>query len=116
MKQPPAWLEVTSVDYQRHEKPGRTPTMRVTYYCGLRRVSEWVCIEHEGYARTKAASWWRGRDTLPALEVPYAVDDAVAQCDDGRLAMPARLLVDFNGKYPEVKDYFFDTQQKEMAI
>ena len=46
---------LTNVAYQRHEKPGKPPSLRVDYYCGLNRHSEWVCLQHEGYPRQKAA-------------------------------------------------------------
>ena len=49
-------------------KEGRQDTLRVTYFCqeeprGSGNLSqkvfiEWVCLEHSGYAGTKAAQWW----------------------------------------------------------
>jgi len=37
-------------------------TMRVTYWIGDYPIAdEWVCVEHEGFAGRKAASWWKGR-------------------------------------------------------
>src|SRR3954466_9399503 len=36
------WVEVGAVSYRRHEKPGRRPSLRVDYQCGLLRHREWV--------------------------------------------------------------------------
>ena len=50
--------------------------MRVDYKIGWHEYkSEWVCFEHEGYPRRKAASWWRER--APEMEVPESVDEAL---------------------------------------
>ena len=61
----PQWLEVSEVSYRRHDKPGKPPSMRVDYSCGLARHSEWVCFEHTGYARQKAVAWWQQRSAAP---------------------------------------------------
>ena len=58
---PPEWVPVTRVSYARHDKTGKPPSLRVDYWSGLSSHSEWVCIEHQGYARQKAASWWANR-------------------------------------------------------
>ena len=49
----PQWVEVSEVSYRRHEKPGKPPSLRVDYSCGLVRHSEWICFEHTGYARAE---------------------------------------------------------------
>ena len=55
-------FNVQDVEYTLHNKKGRPPSMKVTYRCGLRTFSEWVCFEHQGYAASKARMWWRSRD------------------------------------------------------
>ena len=59
---------VQSVRYSVHIKQGAKPdhpkTLRVDYNLGgvfKRPVSEWVCVEHKGFARNKAEKWWYGR-------------------------------------------------------
>src|SRR5262249_30529964 len=68
---------VQDVFYSVHRKRGAEEdaprSMRVNYKVGWNRFkSEWVCFEHEGYARQKAIAWWRrrSRDSVPdtALE------------------------------------------------
>ena len=88
----------TRASYDLHEKPGRPTSMRVTYYAGLNRIGrEWVCFEHEGFARRKAADWWRKRADEP---VPATVTEALERQHE--IALPEKLRIDFRGKYPEI--------------
>lgn len=98
------WLEVAGVSYSRHDKLGGLPSLKVTYSCGLTSCSEWVCIEHQGYARQKAAEWWRKR--APGLPVPLSVDEALVQA--ARLARPSAISVRPSGRYVEISGYRFD--------
>lgn len=67
----PEWLEVSHCDARKHHKysdPGAPPTLRVDYMCGLHPYTEWICFEHAGYARARAADWWAamgGEDPVP---------------------------------------------------
>jgi DNA repair protein RadD len=93
-----AWCDVTGVSYARHEKPGRPPSLRVTYECGLARHSEWVCLQHTGYPREKAVGWWRRR--APHLPVPCSVDEALAASN--ALRQPVAIQVRPTGQYTEI--------------
>ena len=103
---PPVTMTVNRVEYNKHTGKSGMPTLRVTYYCGLRAMSEYVCLEHQGYARGKAVNWWRVRCEDPAPVVPRSVDDALAMTE--MLAVPARIEVNFATKYPEIKGYQFE--------
>ena len=48
--------------------------MTVTYLCGMLAFKQWVCLEHEGFARRKAMSWWM---TYAGTTVPETVQDAL---------------------------------------
>ncbi len=98
------WLPVHGVSYSRHDKLGGLPSLKVTYNCGLRSYSEWVCIEHQGYARQKAADWWRKR--APGCPVPLTVAQAIAEAK--RLVRPSEISVRPSGRYVEVSGYRFD--------
>jgi DNA repair protein RadD len=75
---------VRDVFYSVHTKRGADEdapkTMRVDYQVGWHEYkSEWVCFEHEGYARWKAEQWWRARSNAPIPDsAQYAVDIANA--------------------------------------
>lgn len=97
------WLPVTGVSYSRHDKAGGRPSLKVTYSSGLATYSEWVCLEHQGYARQKAAEWWRKR--APGSPVPLSVAEALAQAS--RLARPSDISVRPSGRYLEISGYRF---------
>ena len=98
------WLPVHGVSYSRHDKLGGRPSLKVTYSCGLKSYSEWVCIEHQGYARQKAAEWWRKR--APGCPVPLTVDQAIAEAK--QLMRPSAISVRPSGRYVEVSGHRFD--------
>ena len=87
--------DVLDVSYHVHTKRGADEdapkTMRVDYRLGLTfHVSEWVCVEHAGYAGTKAAAWWRARSPDP---LPESAQRAVEIADGGGLAWTQRVTV-----------------------
>lgn len=93
-------LPVNGTKYERWPgKNGKPPTLRVTYQCGLRRVSEYVCLEHGGYARGKALAWWIERSDR--RDVPRTVEEALGRCWT-ELRVPVSIEVDDTDKYPSV--------------
>lgn len=99
------WVEVTSVTYREHTKRGSPPSLRVDYHCGLAIHREWVCFEHQGYARLKAEGWWQRR--APSLApIPQTVDEALNAA--GGLLRPSHIFVRTNGQFTEVAKYRFE--------
>lgn len=83
----PQTRHVRDVFFHVHTKKGAdidTPkTMRVDYVLGLTEsVSEWVCVEHTGFARRKAEQWWAKRSHMP---LPDTAAEAVALAKGGAL-------------------------------
>lgn len=95
-------FKVDHMSYAIHQKPGRPPSLKATYFCGLRVFNEWVCFEHEGYAKHKAHSWWKER----SAEEPPETSAAAAALAPA-LRTPKSINVWINTKYPEVKSYDF---------
>lgn len=98
---------VEGVEYRVHRKkdaPDTHPrTLRVTYRLGVgRAVSEWVCVEHQGFAGQKAVRWWRGRCRFP---MPDSAAAAAAYADHGLLAPPTHVTLKTKSgeKYPEIE-------------
>lgn len=101
---PPEEHAVRSVSYSVHYKKGgdeTTPrTMRVDYVVGLgHRISEWVCVEHDGFAREKAKAWWSARSYDP---FPEDADHAVLIASNGGLATPETITTKPDGKWTRV--------------
>ena len=57
----PEVREVHTVFAARHRKLGSPDSLRVQYRCGKSMFSEWVCLDHEGYAGECASKWWAKR-------------------------------------------------------
>lgn len=93
---------VSFITYRRHiPRDGRPPSMVVTYQCGLRSFSEWICLEHQGFAAKKSRDWWRLRDTMiEEYDVPETTDDALSRTTD--LLSPTHIRVWTNKKFPEI--------------
>ena len=82
--------------------------MRVEYTIGFQRyVSEWICVEHTGFARQKAEQWWRRRSNAP---VPDTAEEAVYLARDGALAQTLSVTVrSVTGeKYDRIVGYELD--------
>ena len=98
------WIDVQSVRYGRHPgRDGKPDSLIVTYQCGLIQHREWVCLEHTGYPRIKAAAWWQRR--APGQPVPNTVADALEQTDN--LPTPVALCAKPVGKYVEIEKVRF---------
>jgi len=84
--------ETTHHIHFKRGDPSAPPTMRVEYRSGFNTYfREWVCFEHEGYARDKAEQWWRMRSHD---SVPDSVEEAVALIQAGALAETNEITVE----------------------
>jgi len=101
----PEWFEVNEVTYRRHEKLGKPDSVKVTYRCGLQFFDEWVCPDHEGYAKTKATRWLTDRGIDPATSAESTTEHVLL----GReyLKKPGRIMVRKEGKYDRIVKYDF---------
>ncbi len=87
--------EVHDIIYRIHRKRDADEDaprcLRVDYMIGLDHwQSEFVCIEHTGYARRKAETWWRERSTGPC---PMTAEEALDLADVGLLAPTESITV-----------------------
>lgn len=100
---PSMLMKVKNVSYSRYVTKSGIPAMRVSYYVGIRRVDEYICLEHPGFARTKADHWWRRRnpDDVP----PGSVEAALERTDS--LKVPHYITVNYTKKFPEIVKYEF---------
>ena len=107
----PTQMKVDRVRYAKHMGKSGVPTLRVDYICGLRIISEYVCIEHAGYARSKAINWWNNRISGYGAfhPAPASVDQALTLTDD--LVAPEQIVVSFATKFPEIKRHVFDVEK-----
>jgi len=97
------WFNVKEVNYFRHEKVGKIATLKVEYSNMILQYSEWVCIEHSGFAGRKAADWWEKRANNDQL--PLTITEALDMVDG--LMQPKRIMVKRAGKYWRIINYDF---------
>lgn len=96
----PEWHNVLSISYREHAKEGKTPSMCVTYNTLDGPFREWICYQHTGFAREKAAKWHRARSVE---DVPQKVQNALRL----KFKEPKRILTRQSGKFFEIIGYDF---------
>ncbi len=95
----PEWWDVMDTSYSVHKKwgaPDNHPrTVRVEYHVGFRSsFSEYLCVEHEGFARTKAMKWWGRRQKLgKKIPLPQSAEEAADILARGEMREAGRILV-----------------------
>lgn len=101
----PEVFEVVEAYFGKHLKKNAEnpiPTLRVDYKCNKDggdyeyEISEWVCIEHEGFARSRAIVWWMQHSLAP---FPKSVDEAVSLCEQGAVGVPRSITAQREGKF-----------------
>lgn len=105
------WFDVADVHYSRHQKSGKPDSLRVDYISkiGHRLCSEWICLEHQGFALRKATEWISartGEDLFPPIE---NVSDAMEFCD--QIARPSRIQIDDSGDFDRIISYDFENSE-----
>lgn len=99
-KAPVEWFEVSHVEYHYHQRDDKTPSMRVEYYLGFRRLaSEWICFEHQGFARTRAEQWWAQRDTDPP---PDTIDEAIKRAEHDDFPHAVEIAIQQDGRWTKI--------------
>ena len=97
----PHWIDVGEVKYSKHTNFGHPSIFKATYLIGGTDISEWVCIEHKGFAKHKANHWVKYRGG----EECNTVDELLKQSD--KLRVPKKILVSKKGKHFVVRDSIF---------
>lgn len=97
--QEPKVYTVDSVEYEYHDKMGKAPSMKVTYWCGPSGFTEWVPIEDtRSYVKKHAIYWFYAR----GITCPAKVADALAMGTS--IPAPDTITVKPDGKYWRVVD------------
>jgi len=89
------WVKVEKIRYSRHSKIGKPDSLRVDYFeSSIICYSEWVCLEHGGFAARKARQWWLRHGGDPDVTT---VTEALQAA--GSLKQATRIQVQEDGKY-----------------
>ena len=103
------WVAVKEIRYSIHQKTGQPNSLRVSYQCGLNTFSEWICLQHKGYAKHKAKHWVKRR-LSDLCEFPETVDELFKIAKNGFLREPSQILVDSSTRYSSIKKYNFEPE------
>lgn len=95
-------FDVLKIIYNKHIKPDKAPSIKISYFCGLQMFTEYVCPEHGGFAAKKAREFWRQRHID---EPPEDTDTYLQLCP--HLKVPRRIKVHINKKHPEIISHEF---------
>jgi len=111
----PTRYDISRVAYSRYVGKSGIPTLKVDYFSGFLRVaSEWVCLEHTGYARQKAVAWYVARRPDGYTHTPSAVSQLLEWIDGGfTLKTPTSILVRepvSKNYFPEIVKYLWTTE------
>jgi len=97
------WLKVDDVTMALHDKKGSPTSVKVTYLCGHRTFNEWVCVEHNGYAKHRANHWCKVRGISDG-EINRAGELITRRAE---LNSPLEIQVDKSGKHFVITDVRF---------
>ena len=98
-------VQVFKVDktvYTLHDKDGGVASIKASYYCGLRIFNNYICLDHEGYARKRARDYWRA---AALEEPPESIQVAMTKLDTLRSPTHVRVWLNKKSKYDQVLDY-----------
>lgn len=96
-------LPVDRVTYAVHKKKGSPDSLKVSYYCGINRYTEYVVAWHPKTISARAKSWWKKRIDVPLPENAEKANELASQ-----LKIPKTIRVWTNKKYPEILSYEFE--------
>jgi DNA repair protein RadD len=104
---PPETIEVEYIWFSRHSKKGKPDSLRVDYNVGIMQsYSEWVCLEHEGFAKRKAIKWVANRTDKEINTVQDALDN------EDYFRKVKSIVVNFNDKFPQITGYIFEDKDE----
>lgn len=96
-----SWYNVDKVHYEKFILNDNIDTIKCVYRCGVKSFNELFCLDHRGYARTRAVAVLMNRgankDDLIDCKTALLISDS--------LKIPKRVLIDSSIKYPRVLKY-----------
>lgn len=107
-------LSPDDINFYLHESKSGKISMRVSYSTSpLHSVSEYICIEHGGYAEQQARKWLK-----QALPNGYPIPDTVEECLNLKdiFKKPVSVFVDYNERYPRVISKIYAEEETKKEI
>lgn len=98
-------LEIFDYKFYLNEIQDKPTSIRIDYYTSKNDfVSEWVCIEHQGFAKENAIKWWEIHGNN--LPLPESAEEMLQLKD--QLKLPNKISVEIKGNYSVIceKTYY----------
>lgn len=111
---------IESASYEDYTSKKGNRMIRVNYYCPEARygtIREYLSVHHENdWVQGKAFKWFQDRGWEPYGGLSsYKIDDLVWHCQNSLKRNPIAIMVDHNGKYPEIKSFEWEAETKWKA-
>ena len=121
-KMPPERVEIADVEYHIHIKEGKPASMRVDYYANFYKtaVSEYICLDHGGFATMKAMEWIRRHlisETPDSLIIDGGVEGLLeAAVERKAFKKPVAIMIDYNSRFSRVVDYEYGEETVDTGL
>lgn len=93
-------LTVDHITVSRHSKKGKPDSVKISYFCGPKSYSQYLCPEHGGFATKNSRSWWSKRSPTP---LPATTDEVLAEIENLPVTTHIRVWIN-KQPYPEIMD------------
>jgi len=111
---------VDEVIYSPHnlKKEGKTPCLMVKYVCQDGSVvKEYICLQHGGFAGSKAKKWWnaRGGGYIEGADIEFITTHKMYEA----LKIPKLISVEKDGKFDRItsyKDFYMPEARHDNTI
>lgn len=110
-------------NFNKAKAEGKRDTMRVDYYvykdeeegnlADTMQISEWVCIEHEGFALKKAKEFWVDHS---ANMFPDTIWDALAVFNEGGARKPTKITAKRDNGFWRIVKREFDQELPKVEL
>jgi len=123
------WWKVDEVEYNLHrpKDENKNPSLRVVYKCQrevnddliggkvmLRgRFMEWICFEHEGFAKNRAVKWWQESSKSICPDSIIEAEELIAR---GAIREPFLILTQEDGKWQRIIQRKFNKERPERVL
>ena len=108
----PRVYKVDRVEYARHIKKDKPPSVKVTYVCGISFFTEWLPIEDSrSFVRKHAVRWCWDR----GLVCPETVDQFLEMVEDEDVPAPDSITVKLDGRYWRVIDQAMGSRRLNVS-
>ena len=105
---------VSSMSFVRWQKEGKPDSVKITYKSGIRIFSEWICLNHVGFANRHANKWvsflWNDDSTL--FQQPVNTKELLKELNSKncRISKPYYITVDVTETFPKIKQYELNSE------